>query len=175
MAVEPIRQPVEHARPRLAAFHPDWGERVAGWVRDPREAYWLAPRTAPPITADKIRSWEQMGRQQLVLLADGGEPVAYGELNVLNLSRRSWWLGHLIVDPQQRGRGYGKELTRRLLDRAFDMHAARSVTLVVFEENVAAVAAYRAVGMRPEGHEDHHFAAYGRVERLLRMTKLSNW
>lgn len=97
-------------------------------------------------------------------------PVGYGELNLLNDARREFWLGHLIIDPAFRGMGLGVRLTRLLLRRAFVDHAASCVSLVVFPDNAAAVACYRAAGLYPSGFEQHAFEAYGTRERLLRMS-----
>ncbi|QOJ15825.1 MAG: GNAT family N-acetyltransferase [Planctomycetia bacterium] len=163
---------------RLRSFEtPDAGV-VAGWARTASEGYWLAPRTSPPLTAEKVCDWGRGGRQQWVLCERGsaGVLLAYGELNLLNAARRSFWLGHIVVDPQRRGYGLGTEITRRLLERAFVHCAASSVTLVVFPTNRSAVRAYQAAGMRADGFEDHEFEAYGRTERLARfMMTAAEW
>lgn len=155
---------------RLQAFTPGHADRVMSWVRTRQEAFWLAPRTAPPLTAEQVLNWQRPGHQAFLMLEVGlPDPIAYGELNVLGQEPGLFWLGHLIVDPQQRGRGCGIQLTRLLLWQAFYHQRAREVTLVVFPENKAAIAAYKAAGMRAAGHEQHEFAAYGRVVKLLRM------
>lgn len=179
MAVEPFIPAGELHGLALTPFRAAWADVVAGWVRTPQDAFWLAPRTAPPITGEKVRGWSARGREQFVLrsnpagptaAAAEAPPLAYGELNLLNPQRRSFWLGHLIVDPEQRGRGLGKELTRRLVERGLRVHRARSIALVVFEENSAAVAAYRAAGLREECYEEHYLPPYHCTRRLLRMT-----
>ena len=170
MAAEPITSPRRVSTLRLTPFEARYADRVLSWVRGPREAYWLAPRTKPPLTVEKLRAWARPGRTPLMLVPPGQpEPLAYGELNVLNEQRRDYWLGHLIVDPRQRRHGLGRRLTELLLHRAFDRLAARRVSLVVFPENVAAVACYRAAGMCDDGCETHYFAIYRRRERLVRL------
>jgi RimJ/RimL family protein N-acetyltransferase len=171
MAVEPAPQRVlPGAGVHLEPYRRCYAPLVAGWVRSALETYWLAPRTPPPLTAVKVQGWIRPGREPLVLLAVGsGEPVAYGELNVLNGGLGAFWLGHLIVAPEQRGRGVGRELTLHLLRRAFRLRGARRVTLVVFPENKQALACYESVGMRPDGYETHTFPLYRRRARLLRL------
>jgi RimJ/RimL family protein N-acetyltransferase len=154
---------------RLEAFQPAAAERIVSWVGGAQEAYWLAPRTAPPLTVEKVRSWAHPLHEPLVLVDGEAAPLGYGELNVLAGGDRVWWLGHLIIDPAHRGRGLGTELTRRLLLRAFQQRGASRVTLVVFAENTAAIASYRRAGLRFDGYESHKFPAYGRCERLMRM------
>ncbi|HPM22844.1 MAG TPA: GNAT family N-acetyltransferase [Phycisphaerae bacterium] len=155
---------------RLTPFTPDWAPTVVRWVRDAQEAYWLAPKTPPPLTAAQILGWRKPEHcPYLLFAADHALPVAYGELNRLHGVRRQYWLGHLIVDAARRRRGYGVQLTRHLLHEAFVQRGAHRVTLVVFAENTAALACYRAAGMRDDGFEWHTFPAYGRRECLLRL------
>ncbi len=161
---------------RLVPFDPDYAARVAEWCRGPHEAYWLAPQTPPPLTAEKVIGWRQAGRTALMMVGvAGGAPIGYGETNLLSLRRKEFWLGHVVLDPAWRGRGLGRELTRLLLRYAFGKLDARRVTLVVFPRNVAAVACYRSVGMIDDGYEVHGFAAYGTRERLLRMAVERRW
>lgn len=143
---------------------------VAGWVRNATDAYHLAPRTWPPITEQRVREWGGYGCEQLVLIDScGSRPVAYGELNLLSSRKAEYWLGHLIVDPDRRGMGLGRELTSLLLKRAFEQKRAKRVSLVVFSDNRAAVECYKASGMQVDGWEMHDLPPYGRRERLLRM------
>jgi RimJ/RimL family protein N-acetyltransferase len=176
MAARPVTEPDLLPPLSLTAFDPACAAHVASWVRGSCEAHWLAPRTKPPLTAGKVRDWAGPGRDPLMLVRPGQpEPLAYGELNVLNERRREYWLGHLIVDPRHRGEGLGRRLTEMLLYRAFELRLARRVSLVVFTENRVAVACYRAAGMRDDGFETHYFPPYQRRVRLLRLTATSSW
>lgn len=169
MAVEPVEsRTARRPRGELRAFRAQDAPCVAGWI-GPADAYWLAPRSRPPLTVQSVLSWGGSDGRRFVLVRPGGAPVAYGEINRLSFSRRTWWLGHLIVDPDQRGRGYGRLLAGRLIERAFETCGASRVTLVVFPENTAAIACYRAVGMRDDGFETHYFPHYRRRVRLLRL------
>lgn len=155
---------------RLAPFAPVWAELVVSWVRDAREAYWLAPKSRPPLTATEILRWARPDHEPYMLLqGEQVAPIGYGELNRLVGGRRQYWLGHLVVDPALRGRGYGVQLTALLLQEAFEQRGARRVTLVVFPDNTAALACYRAAGMVEDGREWHTFPAYGRREGLVRL------
>ncbi len=169
MAIAPVTTTSATGAPALRRFDCRNAALVASWVGDAREAEWLAPRTAPPITAEKILNWQEAGRQPFELVREDVAVVGYGELNILRSRPHEYWLGHLLIDPEQRGRGLGTALVRLLLERAFNWHAARRVVLVVFTDNKPAIAAYRAAGMRDDGYESHYFAPYQRDVRLLRM------
>jgi RimJ/RimL family protein N-acetyltransferase len=169
MTVQPAIQPARLRALQLRPFDPGRAVLVVSWVGGAQETRWLAPRSTPPLTAAKVRAWAGPGRDPLMLVApDEPQPLAYGEVNVLNERRHEYWLGHLIVDPRRRGGGLGTRLTELLLQRAFGHHRARRVSLVVFPENAAAIACYRAAGMREDGFEVHYFTPYRRHERLLR-------
>lgn len=181
MAVKPLS---DVRAPHLRLMLPPHADIIASWVRTGKEALMLAPRTVPPITTQTISSWTGPGCCQFVLMPEttddqiadisnesSGHPHAilgYGELNELDPARRSYWLGHLIIDPAQRGLGYGLLLTQLLMTRAFERCGAKRVTLVVFPENLAAVACYKRAGFEPDGFENHRTADGTRI-RLLRM------
>ncbi len=175
MAIRPAQRNSAHphgtsARCRLVPATTADAWLVASWLADPHDAYWAAPRTWPPVTAQRVRTWFRAGHRPYLLTDDqAGQSVGYGELNTLRHRQGDYWIGHLVVDPQQRGRGYGLVLTLRLLERAFAHQRARRVLLVVFPENVTAIRCYQRAGMRPDGYELHHFPPYDRCEHLLKM------
>ncbi len=105
-----------------------------------------------------------------MLLPQGeDDPVAYGEVNRLSRATGRYWLGHLVVNQERRGEGFGSQLARKLLAYAFERLNASEVSLVVFPGNRQAIACYAAAGMAPDGYEVHEFATAGRAERLMRM------
>ncbi len=165
MAVEPARS----SRAALIPFAIEHAERIPQWVRDEREAFWLAPRSRLPLTAQRVIQWGEAEGERFTLLADPhGLPVGYGELNRLSRDPGTYWLGHLIIDPTRRGCGFGTQLTRLLMTRGF-ARGARRVTLVVFPDNHTAIRAYAQAGMDVDGYETHHFPLYRRSVRLTRM------
>ena len=108
MAVEPMKRQAETPLLRVAAFQDRWAGLVASWVRDDDELYELAPRLLPPMTAEKVRSWQAPGRRPWLLYdSERALPIGYGELNVLGAADREYWLGHIIIDPAERGCGLG--------------------------------------------------------------------
>ena len=101
MAVRPYESSL-----RLTRFEPCYAEAVAEWVGSTEELHRLAPSTEPPLTAAKVIRWPQPGGRAIILLdRDGGDPVAYGELNPMRNTADQYWLGHVIVSPVHRGQG----------------------------------------------------------------------
>ncbi len=95
--------------------------------------------------------------------------IGYGEINRAVHAAGSYWLGHIIIDPDWRGAGAGRWFVRELLNRAFDMHKARHVALIVFPENVAAIRCYTRCGFQAKRDEHHSFCKNGRRFMMRRM------
>lgn len=55
-------------------------------------------------------------------------------------------MGFVIVDPNERGKGYGKAMLQLGLKYAFEIYGAKKVSLGVFENNASAYHCYKAVG-----------------------------
>ena len=95
--------------------------------------------------------------------ADNGRPVftiyeratgrAVGNcgLHEVDLINRRTVVGIMIGEPDARGRGYGTEAMRLLLDYAFTVLGMHSVMLTVFEYNFAGRRCYEKVGFREIG------------------------
>lgn len=130
----------------------------------------MAPSTSLPLTANKVITWKRPGGRALVLIHAGdSRPLGYGELNPLRADPAHLWLGHVIVRPDQRGRGAGQALVRALLEFAAERLFARNVSLIVFPENKAAIKCYRRVGFSIAGEEYHRFGGVGPRHRFLRL------
>ena len=54
--------------------------------------------------------------------------------------------GFVIVAPDKRGKGYGKEMLQLGLKFAFEIYGAKRASLGVFENNLSAYNCYKAVG-----------------------------
>lgn len=77
--------------------------------------------------------------------------------------------GFVIVDPDKRGRGYGKEMLRLALKTAFDILGAEKVTLGVFENNPSAYHCYKAVGFRDAAATDETYHIFGEEWKCLEL------
>jgi len=154
----------------LRPFDARYASLVAGWVRGEAELLRLAPGTDPPLTPQKVLAWHRSDvNPYLGWLPAAGEPVAYGEVNYMSRAKHEMWLGHILVAPDRRGMGLGKQLVQRLLDLAFFRFAAQKVCLLVFPDNEAAVRCYESAGMVRAGIEHWRHPQRRCVYRMLRM------
>ena len=99
----------------------------------------------PPVALGRIVGRIASPFLLAVLSAPGsGRPVACG-LTVLDAGLCG--LFDLVVEPAERGRGYGTELVRHLIDWGLK-RGARRAYLQVTRENVAAMSLYERLGFR---------------------------
>ena len=80
-----------------------------------------------------------------------GRPIGNTELHGIDHRNRSAEFGILIGEPDARGRGYGTEAVRLVLDYAFVALGLHNVMLTVYEFNLAGRRAYEKAGFREIG------------------------
>jgi len=161
--------PFDPAWLTLRPFAARYAAVVAGWVNDEDDLFRLAPGTRSPLTAAKVVAWTSNGGCGWLLAADGRTRVSgYAELNSIDHDPGALWLGHLILDPDARGRGWGHRLVSSLVSQAFGPMAASAIVLVVFPDNEPAIRCYQRAGFRVRREESHRFRGRRR-HRMLRM------
>lgn len=155
----------------LAPFDVMMAATVAGWARTAQELFWLAPKTAPPLTPAKVVAWAGPQSCPLLLFRDGSaDPLGYLELNPMPVEAAHYWIGHCVLHPHHRSIGLGQRMVGLALDLAFQHHRARRVSLVVFPDNTAAIRCYRNAGFVGAGDQIKYFQTTGRQHRMLQMT-----
>ncbi len=158
--------------PHLRPFDPTLAATVVSWVPTDQDLLWLAPRTDPPLTPQKVLDWRgERNTMYLLYGDDSSAPCGYGEVNRIKSSSEQLWLGHIIVDPEVRGRGIGLRFVNLLLGQAFGVPDIQSVSLVVFPDNLSAVGCYLKAGFNCTRVEYHRFRP-NRKRRMLRMDVL---
>ncbi len=80
-----------------------------------------------------------------------GRPIGNCGLHEVDHQNRQTEVGILIGEPGARGRGFGTEAMRLLLDYAFTGLGLHNVMLKVFEYNLAGRRCYEKVGFREIG------------------------
>ena len=77
-----------------------------------------------------------------------GKPIGTTGLHDIDYHHRKAAFGIMIGEPDYRGKGYGTETTRLMLDYAFTALGLHNVMLTVFEYNLAGQRAYEKAGFR---------------------------
>lgn len=137
---------------RLRPFIPQLDfDEIKNWISDERtHAMWCADLIRFPMEKDNFdRVMSDIavrcGDCPYVATADDGKVVGFFCYSV-NLSANVGMLKFVMVDPEQRGKGVGKEMLRLAVEYAFDITKAEAVALNVFSENTRAYRCYESVG-----------------------------
>ncbi len=111
----------------------------------------MAPQETSPLTAEVVAGWLHERNSGYVLENEEGRVVAYAELNTDRHLAGRYWIGHLAVAPDQRGRHLGRRLVSSLTTTALAQLDADEVWISAFADNPSALACYRAAGFRDVG------------------------
>jgi len=92
------------------------------------------------------------------------ESKPVGTIGLVNIHwrNRRAEMGRVLVCPECRGNGYGKEMSELLLEYAFDHMNLNRIYLEVFADNTRAVSLYKSLGFLEEGLLREHVFADGR-------------
>ena len=156
------------------------GERVAlgPLRRDLLPAYerWLNDLSAAPMlgnvtpqTAEAVGAWyeRQLASADITFViyaSDTWRPLGTTSLYDIHHGYRRASFAIMIGEAEARGRGYGTEVTRLILEYAFTVLELHNVMLTVNAYNVAGIRAYTRAGFREFGRRrecrPHHGTAH---------------
>lgn len=100
-------------------------------------------------------------------------PIGTTGLHHIEHHNRSADFGILIGEPSTRGKGYGTETTRLMLDYALTALGLHNVKLEVLEYNAAGIRAYERAGFRETGRRSRCAFVSGRFWDMVHMECLS--
>ena len=98
---------------------------------------------------------------------ESGRPIGHTDLFEVDLRARTCTFGILIGEEDARGRGYGTEVARLMLDYAFTALGLHSVMLMVDSYNLAGQAAYRKAGFVEFGRRRQASLLNGQLRDLV--------
>lgn len=152
----------------IAEKHVEGFHRCLGVVA--RERRYLAMVEAPPLarTREFVLSTIANGFVQLVAL-DGEEVVGWCDI----IPRRFVGFGHcgelgMGVHPEHRGRGLGRRLAGKAIERAWEQ-GLEKIELEVYASNRAARALYERLGFTVEGVKRRSRKLDGEYDDLVQM------
>ncbi len=145
-------------RVALGPLHRGLLPLIERWDNDFRTAD-LRSDDPRPHTAEAIAAaWEPLLRGEredwigfAIYVLPDLRPIGIINIRDFTNSHGTAELGISIGDPADRGRGYGTEATRLLLDYAFTVLGVFNVWLDTLAYNVGAIRAYEKVGFREIG------------------------
>ena len=137
------------AKADLVPFTGEFSGRVTSWI-DSEETYCnMTGKQEYPPPENVVASWQRVDIKAYLLMAHG-QPVAYGEIwdRPVELAAE---IGHLIVDPAKRGRGYGTKMLNLLSMRAAHNARVSKVVLNFHEGDETVLGCYLKAGFQLVG------------------------
>ncbi len=142
-------------RVRLSPLTDEDSPTFLKWINEREQVLLSTPYL--PVSEAEHRLWFEsvQGRKDTFIFAirtiEEDRLIGSCQLHSVHWVHRTAELQIRIGEADQRGQGYGQEITKLLLDFAFlDLNLNR-VSLHVFEGNEAAIHVYKKTGFRREG------------------------
>lgn len=148
------------------------------WVNDfgTMRTIGLPPR---PVTVEQEEDWyegQAKAEEEVTFTVyerSSLRPIGTASLHAIDQRNRTATFGIMIGEPGDRGKGYGTEATRLVLDYAFVALGLHNVALTVFEYNPAGLRAYTKAGFKEFGRRRECRAMGGRLWDEIHMQCLS--
>jgi RimJ/RimL family protein N-acetyltransferase len=126
------------------------------WMNDLEGLRTLGPAGPRPMSLDAETAWFESitASDDIVFLIrerTSDAPIGTTSLMDVDFRNRSALFGIYIGEPAARGKGYGSEVTRLMLDYAFNLLGLHAVRLGVAAFNPAGIRAYQKAGFRETG------------------------
>ncbi len=137
------------ARADIIPYTAEYEQRVRGWIESEETYRNVCQGTEYPPPQDIIASWQRVDIASYILLADR-QPVAYGELwdRPVEMAKE---IGHLLVDPYKRSRGFGSLMLQLLFNRAAGRPGVHKVMLHLFGGDEVVLGCYLKAGFELTG------------------------
>mgnify|MGYP000294716975 CR=1 FL=1 len=172
--------PIVNFEGELVALGPLRREHVRlylRWINDFGTTRTLAVPCGP-MTLERETAWYEKAALEphsfTIYERATGRPIGNCGLHGVDWPNRSTTVGIMIGEPDARGRGYGTEAMRLLLDYAFTVLGLHSAMLNVYEFNPVARRSYEKVGFREIGRRRESRRFNGRFWDEIHMDILAS-
>lgn len=161
---------------RLRPYRKKDTECIRNWITDEESHMkWCAGRLPFGFTAEQF--WEKMEDEEaewgdcaFTASDDDGKPVGFFKLNI-NETENTGFMKYIIVDNRERGRGLGGQMLALAARYASEIAGLKALSLIVFDDNTAAVACYKKAGFQPGQETLSPLEAEGESWTRTKMTR----
>lgn len=156
---------------RLRPYNVNDTDTILSWSKDENAFYmWSAG-----VLGDYPITKEQFGFVNSLMAftaIDDDELVGFFTLRRPTESYDELRFGFVIVDPEKRGKGYGKAMLQLGMKFAREVFGAKKVSLGVFENNTSAYYCYKAAGFLDVVTEDiEKYIVHGEEWKCLELER----
>lgn len=132
---------------RLRPYNVNDADKILCWSNDERAFYkWSAGVLGEyPITKEEFGFVNNL---MAFAVIDDDKIVGFFTMRRPTESYDELRFGFVIVDPEMRGKGYGKTMLQLGITFAKEIFGAKKISLGVFKNNKAAYHCYKAVGFK---------------------------
>ena len=130
---------------RLRPYNKNDAKIIMSWIKDETSFYkWTAGVLGEyPISVEQFNTVSNL---MAFTAIDDNEIAGFFTMRRPRESFEELRFGFVIVNPEKRGQGYGKNMLKLGLKYAKDIYGANKVSLGVFENNESAYYCYKATG-----------------------------
>lgn len=130
-------------------------DRLMNWVSS--EEFMIqfsGPIFKYPLDHEQLKAYVTNSNRLIykVIDAESNKVIGHAELNNIDHKNQNARISRALVgDPEDRNKGYGKQIIKKLLHIGFEELKLHRIDLGVFEFNTSAIACYKACGFVMEG------------------------
>lgn len=142
---------------RLRPYKPGDAWNLLEWWEGAGEedfVKWSCGKFSYPLTIEELDGYfsewclKEKNGWLMTALDESGIPVGHFIMRLADYEADTVRLGFIVVNPNIRGKGYGRQMMEQALAYAFGILGMKKVSLGVFENNPKAKACYESVGFK---------------------------
>ena len=146
-------------------------ENIISWIKNAEDLMQFAgPNLKFPLTESQFQ--ESINNRNLFMFSiftkTNNELIGHGEIF---LKENSFALGRILIgEIENRGKGYGKLITEKLLNYGFENFDREKAELNVFDWNISALKTYEKVGFKINPNQKLERQINGKIWTAINMT-----
>ena len=139
---------------RIRPYKPADAEYLLKWLTDETTVtFWKADRFTWPLTKEQLDTYyndfeNDLNAAAFTALDEAGCVASHFSRREICWEENRAHMGFIVVNPDSRGKGYGRQMVHAALAYAFDSLGLKAVTLGVYDCNEPAKRCYAAEGFR---------------------------
>lgn len=168
---------------RLRPYKPSDAWHILKWWEGADEetfVKWSCGKFDYPLTIEQLDTYfstwclEEENGWLMTALDENGAPVGHFIMRLVDYDAGSVRMGFIVMNPDGRGKGYGKQMIAQALKYAFGVLGMKTATLGVFENNPQAKACYEAVGFKAAEYVPDYLSYKGVTYAAYEMEAVSH-